>query len=502
LSKFLEETAAGTAATELVTKRVVPKKPSGLAGKQWDRFPRRSGGKAAEVHPEFTMIGAEDSNLAIELTSPVRKLAADLVKSTAVEQALYNAYKTAPQLYMYKLALISAMLDPKHYIGQFAKMFREKVQAGAYPPERIAKLDLEEFLPELFMGKGTDRAILELQKELNKSIGTETLQLIDNVQAQLNPSIRRRGSIEGYQVPEGRLATLAVDNIKEQCSNPVWDVPAADIIICKTAGKFYCLNVQVLLDQMASGQEPYNYFTKQPLSSEIADNLRKRSSNKSTSSARDKKFAEKSIAKLATLLRELESGIPLAKTTTLETLPSDFVKELRDVADVKAFLRAEIQTIQAENGLSTEDDLFNEDQDISKAFEPATVAAVGGESLFRGQEYSFLASLADQERRAINSLIAKATLIINNHNATAQARQTATRAMENANRLSEGLELELTTKPKAFLARNLAETEAAIRKATARSMAEGVVEGSLESVPDIRNLKLKVEAIKAELQRL
>lgn len=195
-----------------------------------------------------------------------------------LEEKMYAEYKSQPKEYIKQVAKLQIFLDPKHYIGQFSKMFRIKILQNVYTPDRLLRLDITDMFPEIFLSPKSDTATkLEIYQHINRVINKNTDVLREQYNFILNPTDRRPAKI----IP---MVPLAVTNkiahntmdIKDLCTNPYWKMKKVNIIICKEDNKFYCIDIEKLLLELAQTNTATNYFTKKSLSQEVINNLRMR----------------------------------------------------------------------------------------------------------------------------------------------------------------------------------------------------------------------------------
>lgn len=206
------------------------------------------------------------------LPDQVSSLASDL------EKELYKNYTDKPSDYLNQLAILTIFMDPKHHIGQFAKLFRTKAYQGIYEPARIAKLDIADILPEVFLNPDTEQsAKLDIHQSIVKIIQDTSKQLERSILTSLNPYKKLKPEKKMYTkyAIDKKLKNSTVD-VKDLCENPYWKMKKVNMIICKENKKFYCLDIQQLLGELAEKNTATNYFTGKKLNPEITSNLRKR----------------------------------------------------------------------------------------------------------------------------------------------------------------------------------------------------------------------------------
>lgn len=193
-----------------------------------------------------------------------------------IEQALFEKFGTDPHGYMVALTRILLFANPKSYIGQYAKSFREKLLQGVYDPERLVELDLTDLLPEIFMNPNSSQAkLLELHSSIEKSVMEETADVVADINVTIDPTGKRiKIPVRDHTQLRKQLGNNQVDTHKI-CGNPYWNMKKVNTIICKQDQKFYCLDIEELLVQLAKGDTAKNYFTNKDLSKEINDNLQK-----------------------------------------------------------------------------------------------------------------------------------------------------------------------------------------------------------------------------------
>ena len=198
--------------------------------------------------------------------------------ANAIEKELYKEYSTQPSEYVKQVAKLHLFLDPKHYVGQFAKMFRVKTLQSVYTPDRLIRLDITDMLPEVFLNPKADPAAkLDVYQNINRLITQQIGQLRDQYNSVLNPTARipTRPRPVRFETAHKLIAKHQTD-VKDLCENPYWKMKKVNMIICKENNKFYCLDIEQLLTELAKNNTATNYFTKKPLPLEIIDNIRAR----------------------------------------------------------------------------------------------------------------------------------------------------------------------------------------------------------------------------------
>ncbi|KKL94145.1 hypothetical protein LCGC14_1867580, partial [marine sediment metagenome] len=109
-----------------------------------------------------------------------------------LEEELYKEFNKKPVDYIKQIAKLQVFLDPKHYVGQFAKMFRIKILQNVYIPQRLIQLDITDMLPEVFLNPKADLAAkIDVYKNINTLIYNETTEIGEEMNTILDPTIRR-----------------------------------------------------------------------------------------------------------------------------------------------------------------------------------------------------------------------------------------------------------------------------------------------------------------------
>lgn len=186
-----------------------------------------------------------------------------------IENALFVKYKNYNQ-YLENLTKLIVFLNPYHYIGQFAKLFQEKAIQRVYEPSRLVSLDITDMLPEIFLNPKLDEAkkvdmYQQISIELKKI--QETLYLDPMTSRKQKPNLA-----ENEQRVTKSINKHKVD-VKDLCENPYWTMKRVNMIICKESGKFYCLDIEKLLVELALTGSVKNYLTNNPLPDDIKTNL-------------------------------------------------------------------------------------------------------------------------------------------------------------------------------------------------------------------------------------
>lgn len=197
---------------------------------------------------------------------------------TILEDNMYNEFKKDPREYLRQIAKLNIFMDPKHYVGQFAETLREKMLQSIYTPERFFNLDVSELLPEVFLTpKANDAEKLDIYRQINELIINNIDDLVREFNFILDPTANRPTRPKPA-LPvniDRKIKGVQVD-IKDLCENPYWKMKKVNMIICKEKGKFYCLDIEQLLQELATDNTATNYFTQTTLSQEIIDNLKNR----------------------------------------------------------------------------------------------------------------------------------------------------------------------------------------------------------------------------------
>lgn len=189
-----------------------------------------------------------------------------------------EALHTNAANYHHQLAKLLIFLDPQNFVGQFAKMLRIKALQNVYTPVRLVQLDVTEMLPEVFLNPGANPAVkLDIYQRINSVIAEKVEEIGALYKAYLNPTVKLPQMMITKTAPKaGIIINKNKINVADLCENPYWSTKRVNMIICKEAGKFYCLNVETLLRQLAETGTAVNYYINQKLPAEIIDNLRKR----------------------------------------------------------------------------------------------------------------------------------------------------------------------------------------------------------------------------------
>ena len=295
---------------------------------------------------------AEEAKIRVEQEAEISQLKRDLVPfATRVEELMSG------DRYYEHLAKLAIFLDKTNPIGKFAELFQNKVFQRVYTPERLIALELSEIVPEVLLNPNMDDAsqgntLLKIEEAIAakaaflKEIIPHEIEKKDPTKKQ-NP---HKVHAEEKFIP---LDTINAIPAKEMCDNASWGIKAVNIIICKDQGKFYCLNVENLLQELAKTGTVSNYFTGKPLHAEIKENLIKRYSGevekiKAGSSVEIGKWTEQDIShikKSQSILKEIQNNMkdnkdisePVKKLPFLErkNVSSEWVEEkLGEIAKI------------------------------------------------------------------------------------------------------------------------------------------------------------------------
>lgn len=203
----------------------------------------------------------------------------DVIQNTTklVEKAIFDQFKKNPVEYTRAITKIRIFLNPKHYIGEFSNLFRSKALQNVYTPDRLYQLDITDMLPEVFLNPSVSTADkLYIYQSLSSTIVSENNNYIIDINNILNPTQRR---LTYNKKPISSTIKMLDKNkrvVRDLCSNPYWKMKEVNMIICKDNGKFYCLDIEKLIAEIAEKNTATNYFTKKILAPEVIDNLRNR----------------------------------------------------------------------------------------------------------------------------------------------------------------------------------------------------------------------------------
>jgi hypothetical protein len=102
-----------------------------------------------------------------------------------VENYFYDEYENInvsdPEEYLKQMARLLIFLNPNHYVGKYAKLFRNKFIQNIYLPSRLINLDLQEILPEVFLKDFDSKVFNEIYKKQQ-----ELKQINNQLEATLN----------------------------------------------------------------------------------------------------------------------------------------------------------------------------------------------------------------------------------------------------------------------------------------------------------------------------
>lgn len=166
-----------------------------------------------------------------------------------IELQLYTQFPNSCD-YSKKLITLLTFVEPNGVYGQFANTFREKLIKGVYTPDALIKLDIPDFLPEIFNNPDIE---LSTKLELNQRIYKD----IEN----------------HYFIKNKNDKEIMIDDL---CQNSEWTDKQIDVIVCKQKNRFYCLHVDKLMEQMKNNKTVTNYINNEPLSVEIINNLQRK----------------------------------------------------------------------------------------------------------------------------------------------------------------------------------------------------------------------------------
>lgn len=279
----------------------------------------------------------------------VKELPKDSAVVKILEEDMYKEYQKRPQDYIRQVAKLSIFLDPKHHVGQFADTFRSKMLQSTYTPERFFELDISDMLPEVFLNpKASTKEKLEIYRGLNQQIIDRTSDLVEDFNFVLDPTATRATRAKTIQPAylDKKISQQKVD-IKDLCENPYWKMKKVNMIICKESGKFYCLDIETLLVDIAKTDTAVNYFTESPLDPEIVDNLKNRYRNE-IAEIKDSNFEAVSVG-YRTDAEKIDLADTLQKLQSFKVIFNK--KKMLDSIELFGFGQIEDPTVGGKDGL-------------------------------------------------------------------------------------------------------------------------------------------------------
>ena len=206
---------------------------------------------------------------------------------------------------IFDIAKILVFLDDtkNEYItelGNYAVIFKEKVKNGVYTADRLIKMDIAEFVPELFLqNEITDKEKVSIYKKISEYIYKKAIELPEYLEMKSDPTRKRK--FTGLKPPSINVKPM---DIMAQCSNENWETSMSDTIICKDSENFWCIPIKNILKQLEINKKPINPYTNNPLSEEIVKNIKNRYP-KGLQDFKEKNYTEKEIEKHKLKLQKL-----------------------------------------------------------------------------------------------------------------------------------------------------------------------------------------------------
>lgn len=266
-------------------------------------------------------------NVSIEREKVIQnRIQKELAKYLSDELSIELAKKGT----IFDIAKVLVFLDDtkNEYItelGNYAVIFKEKVKNEVYTADRLIKMDIAEFVPELFLQREiTDKEKVNIYKKINEYINKKAIELPEYLEMKSDPTRKRK--FTGLKPPNINVKPL---DIMAQCSNENWEASMSDTIICKDAENFWCIPIKNILKQLEKNSKPVNPYTNNVLSEEIVKNIKNRYP-KGLQDFKDKNYTEKEIEK---------HNLKLKKLMELDELLND--KKIRE--NIKMFGIDEIQ---------------------------------------------------------------------------------------------------------------------------------------------------------------
>jgi len=206
---------------------------------------------------------------------------------------------------MQDIAKILVFLDDtkNEYItelGNYAVIFKEKAKNGVYTADRLIKMDIAEFIPELFLQKEiTDKEKVNIYKKIKDYIDKKAKELPEYLEMKADPTRKRK--FTGLKPPNINIKPI---DIMEKCSNENWETSISDTIICKDSENFWCISIKNILKQLEKNDKVINPYTKNPISEEIVKNIKNRYPG-GLKDFKEKNYTEKEIEKHAQKLKKM-----------------------------------------------------------------------------------------------------------------------------------------------------------------------------------------------------
>jgi hypothetical protein len=259
--------------------------------------------------------------------------------SEDLETALYNQYNNDVNNYYKQLITLLLFINPNNFLGKFANTFQTKVAGDIYSADRLAKLSVFEMLPEVFLNINTnDRRKLDVYENITAVINENLLEFADKVKFLKNPGITMKARPVKHMLPttEKMIESSVLHDITDLCINPYWETKRANIIVCKSKGSFYCLNIEELLREFVSKNKMTNKYTGESLNAEIVNNMKTRFANEINSIRKGESvsiggdYTSVEIDKLRKLLTNLNK--------VLVALGDDLFGDISDISEVGKYI--------------------------------------------------------------------------------------------------------------------------------------------------------------------
>lgn len=170
-------------------------------------------------------------------------------------EELLNAVDDNDKKLLYQIARLDMFLDPSHFIGEYANVFRSRFVNERISPEMLVNMETTEFLPEVFHVTVDESILAEIEGEIRKHMKR----------------------IKGHEIKEKRNKKLEKmqKQLPDICDTAYWQISRPNTVIIKDDGYFYCIDIErMIVDSINNGYFT-NYITGKKIEQETEMRIRK-----------------------------------------------------------------------------------------------------------------------------------------------------------------------------------------------------------------------------------
>jgi hypothetical protein len=156
---------------------------------------------------------------------------------------------------LYHISRLDIFLDPTHFIGEHANLFRSRFVNDRIEPEVIVTMKTEDFFPELFTVTQDKTIINDIEDEI----------------------IRNMKKLKGKTIKDkykNKNVLKKQKQLPEICDTPYWQIARPNTVIIKENGYFYCLDIVKMVDSFIKNGYFSNYVTGKQVDDDTEYRLR------------------------------------------------------------------------------------------------------------------------------------------------------------------------------------------------------------------------------------